>query len=552
MTSLAGMFYIMSMYSYLRARKAEVRHDKILFFIFCILSFVLALGSKENAAMLPLSIFIYEILLLQEITVKNIRKNLNVFFIVTGAILILGFTYLYIQDGNIFSFLNGYEKRPFTLTERLLTGPRIIIFYILLLLYPVPNRLSISHSFQTSTSLLDPISTVLSIFLIAGAIVYAIYSARKRPLLSFCILFFFINHAIESTIFPLELIFEHRNYIPSMLFFVPIVIGFFYLFNYYSVKKPMQYILLSFVLFFLIGLGHSTFIRNFTWKNEKSLWIDAIEKSPNLYRPHHNLGRYYDDHGYKEEAISEYKKALEKPIYSRKNEIFVTYYNLGRIYAHIKDYKKALSFYHKALVLNSDHAPSYNNIASIMERQGKPKLTHNYLIKAIKLDPSSSEINYNLGIHYLKDRQPDMAIFHLNKSTKKRELRNEVFLYLGIAYKQKGQLGRAVTYFKDALKENPRNIKPHLHLAETFYRAYDYKQAKQEAELSIDLIQDKDTFSKILHDILRNDRSNTIHPSARIIIPIMRDACLGKSKTLKEWSELLSQKDLWLKEEHTK
>jgi tetratricopeptide (TPR) repeat protein len=271
-------------------------------------------------------------------------------------------------------------------------------------------------------------------------------------------------------------------------------------------------------------------MRNFTWKNEKSLWIDAVEKSPDLFRPHHNLGRYYDDHGYREEAIIEYKKALEKPIYSRKNEIFVTYYNLGRIYAKLKDYKKALSFYHRALVLNPDHAPSYNNIASIMERQGKPKLAHNYLIKAIKLDPSSSEINYN----------------------KKRELRREVFFYLGIAYKKKGQLGRAVTYFKDALKENPRNIKPHLHLAETFYRAGEYKKAKQEAELFMHLIQDKDTFSKILHDILRNDRSNNLHPSARIIIPLMYDACLGKSKTLKKWSELLYQKALWLKEEHKK
>jgi len=552
MASLAGMFYIMGMYFYLIFRTTETGDKKVLFLLLCFVSFGMAFGSKENAAILPLSIFLYEILLLQEITGKNIRKNLNVFFIVTGAILILGFTYIYIQDGNIFSFLNGYEKRPFTLTERLLTGPRIIIFYILLLLYPVPNRLSISHSFQISTSLLDPISTSLSIFLIAGAIGYAIYSARKRPLLSFCILFFFLNHAIESTIFPLELIFEHRNYIPSMLFFVPIVIGFFYLFNYYSAKKPMQYILLSFVLFFVIGLGHSTFMRNFTWKNEKSLWIDAVEKSPDLFRPHHNLGRYYDDNGYKEEAIFEYQKALEKPVTSRKDETFVTYYNLGKIYGELKDYNKALHLYNRAVAINPDFAPIYNNIAGILDREGKHELAYTYLVKAIKLNPNCTEVNYNLGIHYLKDGQPDMAIFHLNKLANKKLFRDKVFLYLGIAYKQKGQLGRAVIYFKNALKNNPRNITPHLHLAETFHRAGDYKQAKQEAEQLINLIQDKGTFSKILDDILRKDQSNTIHPSATIIISMMKDACIKKSETLKEWSELLSQKDLWLKEEHTK
>lgn len=552
MASLAGMFYIMSMYFYLKFRTTETGDKKVFFLILCLVSFVMAFGSKENAAILPLSIFLYEILLLQEITVKNIRKKMNIFFIVTGAILILGFTYIYIHDGNIFSFLNGYENRPFTLTQRLLTEPRIIIFYISLLLYPMPNRLNIAHSFQISTSLFDPISTVLSILFIAGAISYAIYSAKKQPLFSFCILFFFLNHLIESTFFPLELIFEHRNYIPSMLFFVPIVIGFFYLFNYYSAKKPMQYILLSFILFFLIGLSHSTFMRNFTWKNEKNLWIDAVEKSPELFRPHNNLGRYYHDHGYKEEAILEYQKALESPGTNRIDETFVTYYNLGKIYGDLKDYKKALSFYYRAMCMNPYFPPIYNDIASVFDREGKHQLAYDYLLKAIRLNPNSSEVNYNLGFHYLREGQPEKAIYHLHQLSDDKQFGDRVLLYLGIAFKQKGQLGRAVTYFKMAMKKNPRNIKLYLHLAETFYRAGDYKKAKQEVELSINLIQDKDTFSKILHDILRNDRSSNLHPSATIVIPLMRDACLGKSNTLKKWSELLSQKDLWLKEEHTK
>jgi len=551
MASMAGMFYIMSMYFYLKARTTEPGGKKLLFLILCFVSFAMALGSKENSAILPLSIFLYEILLLQKITGQNLRKNLRLFFMVMGAILILGFTYIYIQGGNIFSFLNGYENRPFTLAQRLLTEPRIIIFYISLLLYPMPNRLNIAHSFQISTSLFNPISTVLSIILIAGAIGYAIYSAKKQPLFSFCILFFFLNHIIESTIFPLELIFEHRNYIPSMLFFVPVAIGFCNLLELYAMKRTMKHIISVFIILLLIGLGHSTFMRNFTWKNEKALWIDAVEKAPDLFRPHHNLGRYYDDNGYKEEAIFEYQKALEKAVTSRKDETFVTYYNLGKIYGELKDYNKALYFYNKAAVINIDYAPIYNNIASIMDREGKHELAYNYLSKAIKLDPSSAEINYNLGIHYLKDGQPDMAIFHLNKLANKK-LRDKVFLYLGIAYKQKSQFGRAVTYFKNALKENPRNITPHLHLAETFRRAGDYKQAKQEAEQLIDLIQDKDTFYKILNDILRKDQSSKLHPSATIIIPMMKDACIRKSETLKEWYDLLYQKDLWLKGGNTK
>ena len=543
MASLAGMFYIMGMYFYLKARTTETGYKKVLFLILCLVSFVMALGSKENAAMLPLSIFIYEILLLQEITGKNIRKNLNVFFIVTGAILILGFTYIYIHGGNIFAFLNGYENRPFTLTQRLLTEPRIIIFYISLLLYPVSNRLSIAHSFEISTSLFDPISTILSVFLIAGAIGYAIYSAKKRPLISFCILFFFLNHAIESTIFPLELIFEHRNYIPSMLFFVPIVIGFFYLLDYYSAKRPMQYILLSFIFFFVIGLGHSTFMRNFTWKNEKSLWIDAIEKAPDQFRPHHNLGRYYQDYGYREEAISEYKKALENSVIHRKNEMLVTFYNLGKIYSGLKDFKRAKSYYQKAIQINPYFFPAFSNLASIYDKEGMPNLAHKYLTEAIMLNPDDPYANFNMGLYYLRNKEPEKAISHLNKSKGEEGLTKDALLLFGIAYKQKGQFGRAVTYFRKAVKESSKKIDAHLHMAEIFSKISNQKIALQEMNLAINLMmKNEDLFYQYMDHILERSDLINLQPSADLILPLISEACVDKLESLTKWHDYVEKR----------
>ena len=552
MASMAGMFCIMSMYFYLKARTTEPGGKKLLFLILCFVSFAMALGSKENSAILPLSIFLYEILLLQKITGQNLRKNLRLFFTVMGAILILGFTYIYIQGGNIFSFLNGYENRPFTLVQRLLAEPRIIIFYISLLLYPMPNRLNIAHSFQISTSLFNPISTVLSIILIAGAIGYAVYSAKKQPLFSFCILFFFLNHVIESTILPLELIFEHRNYIPSMLFFLPVAIGFCNLLELYAMKRTMKHIISVFIILLLIGLGHSTFMRNFTWKNEKTLWIDAVEKAPDQFRPHHNLGRYYQDHGHQEEAISEYKKALSRSVLHRKNETALTYYNLGNIYGDLRDYEKARYFYERAKDIDPDYLPVYVNIAAVLDREGKYALAHDYLVKVIRFRPDSIEANYNLGFHYLREGQPEKAIPHLQRLSDNKQFGDRVLLYLGIAFKQKGQLGRAVTYFKMAMEKNPRNIKLYLHLAEIFYRIGDHKQAKREVAKAINLMRDKDIFQKILDDLLKKGRSRNLQPRGDIVIPLMSEACLYKSEILKEWSELLYQKDLWLEGRNTK
>jgi tetratricopeptide (TPR) repeat protein len=550
MASLAGMFYIMSMYVYLKARVDAKGVPKVLLFILCFVFFLMALGSKENAVMLPLSIFLYEILLLQGLTRENLRRNLRFFLVVTIAILILGLTYVYFLRGNIFSFLDGYGNRPFTLAQRLLTEPRVLIFYISLLLYPVTHRLNIAHSIEVSTSLLNPITTLASIFLIIGIIVYAASMARKRPLLTFCALFFFLNHVIESTVFPLELIFEHRNYIPSMLFFLPIALGLSYLLELYTKKGFMKNIIAGFIILLLIGLGHSTFMRNFTWKNEESLWIDAVEKAPDLSRPHHNLGRYYQNHGFNEKAIFEYQKALKNTMNNRKDETYVTYYNLGQIYAESNDFEKALQFFNRAVNIFPHFPAAYNDIAALLNRKGKHEIGYKYLVKAFEINPNSPEVNFNLGLHYLRELQPDKAISHLSKLSDDRQFEDRLFLYLGIAFKQKGHLGRALTSFKKGKKKNPRNIKLYLHLAEIFYRIGDHEKAEREAAKAIDLIPDKDTFQMILDDLQKKDRSSNLHPRTSIIIPLMSKACLTKSETLKKWGDLLEEAALQLKAEN--
>jgi hypothetical protein len=40
---------------------------------------------------------------------------------------------------------------------------------------------------------------------------------RKRfPIVAFAVLWFLVGHSLESTVFPLEIIHEHRNYLPAL------------------------------------------------------------------------------------------------------------------------------------------------------------------------------------------------------------------------------------------------------------------------------------------------------------------------------------------------
>ncbi|MFW6147397.1 MAG: tetratricopeptide repeat protein, partial [Thermodesulfobacteriota bacterium] len=219
----------------------------------------------------------------------------------------------------------------------------------------------------------------------------------------------------------------------------------------------------------------------------------------------------------------------------------------GKIYDELNDRNKALRFYNRALMQNPYFSPTYNNIASLLDKEGKYELAHKYLIKGIRLSPNSNVINYNLGLYYLRKRQPEQANPHLRNVSANKEFAARLPLHLGIAYKQKAQLGRAIAYFKRAVKINPRNIKTYLHLAETFYRVGDKRQAREYAAKAVNTMPNKQVFQQIIDAIQKEDRSRNLQPRADIVIPLMKEACLNKSETLKEWSKLLKEKTLELK-----
>jgi Tfp pilus assembly protein PilF len=404
------------------------------------------------------------------------------------------------------------------------------------------GRLSIAHSIQISTSPFNPISTSLSILFVVGAILFLIYRARKYPLLSFCYLFFFLNHAIESSILPLELIFEHRNYIPSMLFFVPIAVGFFQLIERYALKRTMKTIIAACMIFILIGFGHTTIMRNFTWKTWESLWKDAAKKAPDHSRVHHNLGMYYQSHGLKEEAISEFKRALTSSVIHRNNEVIVSLFQLGKLYYDLGDLEKAEFYLQKAISIRHNFSHALITLASIYDKSGKTDLANQYLAKAFKSDPFNPAINLNMGLHHLKNRRPDEAISHFIVSLNKRDLRGKALLYLGIAYQQKGWLGRAAITFKESISIDGKNITPHLHLAEIYHRTGHNKMRQREAAIVINLmLQNEALFYQTMDLISQKGNLGHVYLSTDLIFVLMNEAGNRKVEQFTAWREYIEK-----------
>ncbi len=110
----------------------------------------------------------------------------------------------------------GYADRPFTLDQRLLTEGRVMVDYLHWTLLPDLGRLSLYHDdIGVSTSWLQPWTTAASWALLATLLLAGVALRQRAPLISLGLLWFFVGQSPVSTFVPLDLAYEHRNYLPS-------------------------------------------------------------------------------------------------------------------------------------------------------------------------------------------------------------------------------------------------------------------------------------------------------------------------------------------------
>jgi hypothetical protein len=214
MASMAGMFYLLSLVFYVKGR-LSTGWPRMIYFGGMGLSYLLGVFSKENVAILPLFIALYEFYFFQKLDLSP--KGQKILLCLAGALFLLGaFGFIIWGPRYINVIIEGYAYRTFTMSERVLTQSRIILYYLTLLVFPHPSRLNLDYDFPISRTILDPPTTLISILIIVGLIGYSIWVAKKKPVLSFFILWYFGNLVIESSIFPLEMVYEHRLYLPAV------------------------------------------------------------------------------------------------------------------------------------------------------------------------------------------------------------------------------------------------------------------------------------------------------------------------------------------------
>lgn len=286
MTSLSSLFVLLGIWGFLRGRaRYDDGHRDGLWIASASIVIGTAIGVavKEIAILLPLLALVIEFTMLSRETLsESRRRQLYALYVVTvlfPALIVASYIALHPEFVTA-----GYFSRDFTLTERVLTESRVLFFYLLLLFVPLPQSLGLFHDdFVISNGLLSPPSTVAAILSLTMLTAWALFRRKQTPLLAFAILWFFASHALESTIFPLEIAYEHRNYLASFGVVFAALIGSFCLLQAY---RPNRLYLPIAVVLIAVIFAFSTWTRSHTWSTIETLAKIEVRNHPLSARAH--------------------------------------------------------------------------------------------------------------------------------------------------------------------------------------------------------------------------------------------------------------------------
>jgi tetratricopeptide (TPR) repeat protein len=466
MASLATMFYLLAILFYLYGRIALILPEKLFYFSGVFVLFFLSLGSKENAITLPFILVMAEVIFFADLQNKRVRKIILRSLLALIMVCLLAIIFIFVE-GSFSSWLNtAYEGRFFSLSERLLTESRIVVKYISQIFYPIPPRLSLSHDVVVSRSLVEPWTTFPSIILLMSLALLGAVSIKKNPLLAFAILFFLINHVVESTILPLELVFEHRNYLPSLFLFAPVASFVKSGINRYCHEiKYISSLLTLFIIVIIIMFGAGTYIRNFDWMTTQSLWFDALKKAPNSFRPAYFSALWLQDNGYPQQALPLFERSFNFAEQARDQNLARVFSLLGisSIYLVDGQLDKGIYFLNKTLEIDNKFEPARKNLILALLRKSEVNRAVDVALQLLTDFPEKGEYNYLYAIALSRAGENDKALYFINKAIQLDPANSHFDLVAGAIYKKLELYNRAKELF--FYSNTKKNKKIHALLA---------------------------------------------------------------------------------------
>lgn len=421
--SLAALFMLLCIIFYIKY--AGFKNTKA--YILIILSYLLALLSKENSIILPALLFSYHYTFKKGIGDKKLM-----------VITCLAFLYIVFRSV-ILSFSFPVIPALPVLLQRIPGFFAAITDYLRIFLFPLDLHMEYSYRLFHFT---EP-KVIFGAAVLFLSLAYAFIKRKSDGFTAFSIFWFFITLLPVSNIYPIG-----ESYMAERWLYFP-AIGLFFiladkLYLIYSIKR-LKALMIVFLIIILGCYSFLTIKQNRYWRDPVSFYERTLEFNPESAKIYNEIGFEYEVAGRKKGAIAAYKKAIKyapgsagayfnlanlyhaigkdeeaKLMYKKAQEInkkaIKQYRATGKKYEDAQKYRKAVSAYKKALELNPADLRLSNDLARMYIFIGKYRKAVTLFKKILEAQPLFAVIHNNLAVAYYYNKNYDLAIKHCDKA----------------------------------------------------------------------------------------------------------------------------------------
>lgn len=426
MAVLAAFFFLLALWLFARARChlaagipfTTPRHLGC--YLGAVVAGACAVYTKENTAVLPVVLYLYGTISLPPAPDRRrLLLSLLPFLAVPLALTISRFIWPLYTGTPLLAIANPdlpANSPGITPLRYLVTEFSVLWVYIRMLFLPYGQTLEHSYPLAENLLALKHLAAGIGLAILGWL---AIHLRRRLPLVASGVAWFFATLAVESTIIPLDPLYEHRLYLP-MFGFILVLLGLFDLLP----RRRTAPVALVVIVLVLLPLAWQ---RSRLWADPVAFYRDNLTKTPHSERVLTDLAANLLVTGRQTEAEPLLQRALELnpsylaaftnliAVYSKQgriNEAFALARQglereprsvdlltaLGALYFKVGDNSRALQAFDQALALNPHYALAQNNRAAILAQSGRLAEAEEAFRVAVTLNPADVSLRNDLAL----------------------------------------------------------------------------------------------------------------------------------------------------------
>jgi tetratricopeptide (TPR) repeat protein len=438
-------------------------------------SFGLALLAKEPAVTLVVLATLYEHCWREDRKETRVETKLLRY----GPLWLLLFAYLIFRVHFMGALAARSQLPDMGLDEEILSALALAGQYVWKLFWPA--KLCAFHVFHVSTSLFDP-RVLGGAGALMGLVFLFVFFRNREPLVSFGVLFFFLNlvpvlnaHWMAANVFT-----ERYLYLPS--------VGFCWVLGWAgaalwrtATKRSVWWRGVVIVSAIAIAAVCTLRImrRNQDWHDDMRLYKATVALQPDAYIIHINLAAIYLDQNDFKNAEQELREA---------NRVAPDYplilNNYGLLSLKQKRYDDALGYLIRSILKNPSEPYPHIYLAQVYEQTGQPVYAEKEFLTAIKLSPLSQRAHAGLGEFYFDQGRLQEAEIQFRESLRAAGTLNG-YWGLGLVYWREGRYAEAEHAFQEALALAPFSGRAHIMLGLLYLDTKRYREARRELQTGL-------------------------------------------------------------------